>query len=137
MNVRRRLVVAAACVAAAFGLAACGGEDDFPNDPRPAAPLDLTANVTDREVVIGPSKIGAGLLNVTYSNQSDDPVSLTFDGPTVVTGPELPPGTVGSVKATFEEGDYEVSGGEESDARPAILTIGPNRPSSQNEVLLP
>ena len=137
MKVRRRLVVAAAAVTAAAALGACGGEDDFPNEPRPAAPLDLTANITDREVILGTSKIGAGLLNITIANQSKDTATPTFDGPTIVTGPEMPPGTVGSLKASFEEGDYEVTAGEESGARAATLEVGPDRPSSQNEVLLP
>jgi len=136
VKVRRRLVVAAAAAAASVALAACG-EEDFPNEPRPPAPIDLAANITDREVILGTEEVGAGLINVTVSNQSNEPAELTFDGPTLVNGPDLPPGTVGSVKANFEEGEYEVSGGEDAQAKPTILVVGPERPSSQNELLLP
>ena len=35
------------------------------------------------------------------------------------------------------EGDYEVNAGERSDAKPAQITVGPERESSKNELLLP
>lgn len=132
----RRLLVGVLAAAASLALAACG-EEDFPNDPRPPSPIDLTANITDREVILGAEEIGAGIVNVTVTNQSKDPAMLTFDGPTIVNGPELPPNTVGSVKANFEEGEYEVTGGEEAPAVPSVLVVGPERESSQNDLLLP
>ena len=35
------------------------------------------------------------------------------------------------------EGDYEVNAGETSDAKPAQLAVGPERETSQDELLLP
>lgn len=135
---------AGAAVVAAFGIAlagaGCGGEDDFANDPRPAAPIVVTAKVDAKEIVVSPEKFGAGLINITVSNQSDDPVRLTLVGP----GPEdnyesseVPPDGIGNLKAALNEGDYEVNGGERSDAKPAQITIGPPRPNSNDELLLP
>ena len=81
-SVNRRAGVAAAVVAALL-VAGCGGDEDFANDPRPAA-----ADRRHRQgrlrasVVVSPKSFGAGLVNITVSNQSDDPVTLTLVGPT-------------------------------------------------------
>lgn len=130
------LAVPVATLFAATTFVACG-EDDFPNEDRPPAPIEVTANVTDRKVIVSPSKVGAGPITVTASNQSKNPATLTFDGPSPATGTSIPAGGVGSMKANFETGDYEVSGGEESDAAPGKFTVGAQRPSSQNDLLLP
>jgi hypothetical protein len=136
MGVWRRLVVPAAALAAATGVAACGS-DDFENEPRPAPPIELTARISDTDVDISPSKVGGGPATITVSNQSRQPASLVLEGPTDAVGPELPPGAIGELKATLDEGAYEVSGGPESDAREGTLEVGPQRASSQNELLLP
>jgi hypothetical protein len=129
---------ALAVAAALFGLAAtgCGGED-FENRPRPPRPVDLTAKVDSEKVNIAPSEVGAGLTTITISNQSDDPIRFTLDGPTQVASQEIPPGGVGDLKVDLDEGLYEVSAGEGLTIRSDILTVGPERPSSQNELLLP
>jgi hypothetical protein len=133
---------AAACGITLAGVLAigCGGEEDFANDPRPAAPIVVTAKIDDQDVVVSPKKFGAGLVNFTISNQSEDPVRLTLVGPTPEDNQEsgeIPPGGVGNLKAEVSEGDYEVSGGERSDSTPAQVTVGPERASSSDELLLP
>jgi hypothetical protein len=40
-------------------------------------------------------------------------------------------------KVELQEGTYEVSGGPESRAKPQELVVGPERPSAQDELLLP
>ena len=131
---------AALLAVATLGVAGCGGEDDFANEPRPAAPIVVTAKVDAERVVVSPDQFGAGLVNITVANQSDDPVTLTFVGP----GPEdnhssgeIAPSGVGNLKAALNEGDYEVSGGDRSDAKPAKVAVGPPRKSSSDELLLP
>jgi hypothetical protein len=136
MSVWRRLVVPAAALAVAIGVAACGS-DDFENNPRPPSPVELSARISDRDVVISPTQVGGGPANITVSNQSRQPASLVLEGPTDAVGSELPPGAVGQIKATLEEGLYEISGGPESDAREGTLEVGADRESSQNELLLP
>jgi hypothetical protein len=135
----RRLVVPAAVIAAALGVAACG-DDDHPNEPRPPSPIELTARINDRDVIVSPSKasaVGAGPATIVISNQSEDPAALTLEGPTDEVGPELPAGGVGQMKTVLEEGDYEVTAGTDSDARSSVLAVGPQRASSQNDLLLP
>jgi hypothetical protein len=131
---------AAIGLVAALTLAGCGEDDDFANDPRPPAPIVVTAKVDSQKVVVSPKEIGAGLVNFTVSNQSPDPVRLTLVGPAPEgdqESGEIPPASVGNLKAEVVEGDYEVNGGERSDARPAEITVGPERESSNGELLLP
>jgi hypothetical protein len=135
----RRAGVAAIAVVA-LSAAGCGGDEDFANDPRPAAPIVVTAKVDADNVVVSPKSFGAGLVNITVSNQSDDPVTLTLIGPTPddnFESGEIPPNGVGNLKADVAEGAYEVSGGERSDAKPAQVEVGPDRASSSDELLLP
>ena len=139
MSLRRRVFAGAAALGATIGLGACG-EDDFENQPRPPAPIELSARVSDEEVSISPSKppeVGAGLATITISNQSQEEVSLTLEGPTDVASEPIPPGATGSMKSDLAEGEYEVTGGEESNAREDLLVVGPRRPSSQNQLLQP
>ena len=133
----RRALVAASVAPLAAGLAVGCGAEDHANDPRPPAPIEVTAKVDDDRVDVQPSKFGAGLVVMTVSNQSDDPVQLAVEGPTARTGSVIEPGQPGNLKVDFEEGEYEVTAGEDSQARPALLPVGPERASSQNDLLLP
>jgi hypothetical protein len=135
MRVRRSLVVTAA-LAAAVALAACG-EEDFENNPRPPSPIALSALINDQSVIVSPSDVGAGLATITVSNQSDDPATFTLSGPNDIATDEILPGNTATVKGELEEGEYEVSAGEDALARGGTLTVGPKRPSSQNDLLLP
>jgi hypothetical protein len=117
-------------------IGACG-EDDFPNDPRPPAPIELTAAIDPRSVSISPQSLGAGLVVLTVSNQTDEPTRLTLEGPTSATSNEIPPGGTGSIKAALAEGEYEAAAGAETGIKPATLEVGPERATSQNELLQP
>jgi hypothetical protein len=138
MSVGSRLILPVAAVAAAFAISACG-EDDFENNPRPPSPIELTALINDSEVKVSPSTaaaVGAGLATFTISNQSTEPAALVLEGPTDEASDEIPPGGTGSMKVALEKGDYVVSTGM-SDLRESSLEVGPERKSSQNELLLP
>jgi hypothetical protein len=117
-------------------LGACG-EDDHPNDPRPAAPVELTAAIDERSVIVSPKTLGAGLVTLTISNQTDEPARLLLEGPTSESSSEIPPGGTGAIKAALVEGDYEATAGAELDIKPARIAVGPDRPTSQNELLQP
>lgn len=135
LQVRRVTALVAGSLCAAL-LAACGA-DDFDNEPRPPAPVALTAAIDDRSVSISPSQLGAGLVTVTISNQSRETLRLTIDGPTSASSSDIVPGGTGNIKTALEEGDYEVSADSQVDIESAELEVGPTRPSSQNDLLLP
>ncbi len=138
MRARSRLVAPLAAVLAALAVGACG-EDDFANDPRPPAPIELTVRIADEVVNVSPSAardVGAGLATITISNQSQEAASLTLTGPTDEDGPEIPAGGTGEMKINLEEGEYTVAT-LEGNQREAKLEIGPDRKTSQNDLLLP
>ncbi len=135
MRARSRLVAPLAVLAAAFVLGACG-EDDFENEPRPPVPIELTARIADDVVNVSPSAAGAGLATITISNQSQEPATLVLEGPTDEESPEITAGGTGEMKIALEEGDYTVSTLEGSQ-REAKLEVGPERETSQNDLLLP
>ena len=126
----------AVALAAALGVGSCG-EDDFENEPRPPSPVELTARINEKAVVVSPASVGAGPVTITVSNQGGEDATLVLEGPTDLSGGEIPPGGVGTLKADLVEGDYEATAGPESNARPGELAVGPARPTSQNELLLP
>ncbi len=131
---RVRSLAAVAVALSAFVLAACGDED-FENNPRPPAPVSLSARIGDSGISVGPDEVGAGLATITISNQTADPATLVLEGPTDESSDSVVAGGTGSMKIELQEGDYQVSTSE--GAGQAKLTVGPERESSQNELLLP
>jgi hypothetical protein len=127
-------------LAAAF-LASCGGED-FKNEARAPIREALTGVIQPDEVTVSPSKLGAGPVEITISNQTDDPHSITLEGNSTVdrAGPVLP-GDTATIQKTLRRGTYEVKAGSAkavpTEIRPAVLKIGKERKNSNNDVLLP
>ena len=132
--VRRRCAAALAAVAAA-AVAGCGSED-FPNDPRPPAPVQLSAVVNQGKVTVAPRKTGAGLATITISNQSSDDLSLDFSGPSKASTSEISAGGVGTLQVKLDQGNYKVAASAGSISN-GTLKVGPERPSAQNQLLLP
>jgi len=133
----RTTLLASIVVLSALALTACGSSD-FPNDPRPPAPREISAKVDDKQVVISPNRIGAGLGVFTVANLSDSPIRFTVSGQkTEATTPEIQPGLPANLKVNLREGDYQVTAGGGLGIKPATLTVGPERQSSQNRLLLP
>ena len=140
MRRRRATAALAAAVIAALGAAGCGAED-FPNDPRPPAPIELTARVDDRKVEVSPierdgAPVGAGLANVTISNQTDSDQQLNFAGPVDRTTDPVVANGVLEFKIDLEEGEYVV-GTDDPSIDDMTFAVGPARPSAQNDLLLP
>lgn len=135
---RRSFLAGLVLLAAIGGVAGCGAED-HPNDPRPPAAVELSGKIDDRRVVFAPSEVGAGLAQITISNQSSDDVGLEFlDGVGKKAGEtnEIAAGSVGTIQLELKEGDYEVTPSV-STISSGTLAVGPERESAQNELLLP
>jgi hypothetical protein len=118
----------------------CGAED-FANDPRPPAPIQLSARVGPDDVRLSPNgaggqSVGAGLASFTISNQTDSEVSLTFVGPSEQrTAPIVSEGEM-NYQIDLLEGTYVVAT-DDPTIDDAELRVGPERPSAQNDLLLP
>lgn len=134
----RRSFLAGLVTLAAAGAVGCGAEY-HPNDPRPPAGVEISGKIDNHRVVVAPSSIGAGLAQITFSNQSDEAVTLDlFDGTGQQAGTtnEIAAGGVGNVQINLKRGDYEIAPDVGTIAS-GTLAVGPERPSAQNDLLLP
>ena len=139
---RNRTAALLAGVLSLLILGGCGDDDDFENDPRPPAPIQLSGVITDSEVSVEPRKIGAGPIVLIVSNQTEQSHTVTLNGPSgsEEVGPINPLDT-GRIQHNLEQGSYQIKAGSEEAAdeeiEAAVLTVGPPRESSSNSVLLP
>src|SRR4051794_13908696 len=130
----RALLVASALLAAL--IAAGCGRNDFKNDPRPPVPAEIAVKIARDGVVVSPKTFGAGLANFTVANLTDQAGSLAIRGPVTASTNQIPPAGTGAVKVELKSGIYEASV-DGITVRPFQFTVGPERPSGQNDLLLP
>lgn len=137
----RRLTAASALVAVA--LAACGGEGDYANEPRPPSPVVVAASIGPEAVDVSPQRLGAGPIELVVTNQTDaaQRVTLTGQGESAGSGvrqqtPPINPSSTASLKLDVDEGEYELTVGSDG-IRAGRLVVGAPRPSAQNELLQP
>jgi hypothetical protein len=127
-----------ASLAGVLALAAAGcGSEDFPNDPRPPSPIDVSAKIDSKRVVVSPNKFGAGLVNFTVANLSRDPVRFEVKGPTRGQTAMIEPGAPATLKMVLDKGLYLASTGDNGSTMSEQLHVGPPRSTSQNDLLLP
>ena len=135
--------VLATCAIAAVLLAGCGDDEDFKNEARAPVRLDLTGVIQQDKVTVSPADdLGAGPFELTISNQTDETHTVTLEGESLrqEAGSVEPSDTL-TFRQTLESGTYEVRAGSEQAQRqeiePAVLEIGPERPDSNSDLLLP
>ncbi len=131
----RPLPFIAAAVVTGLILAGCG-RNDFKNDPRPPIPAEVSVKIAKDGVGVSPREFGAGLVNFTIANLTTEPGTLAIQGPVDASSEEIVPAGTGTIKVDMKPGSYEASVSGVS-ARPFSFTVGPERPSGQNELLLP
>ena len=136
-------VLASGVASAAVLVAGCGGGKDFADQPRPAAPAQLSGVITDTGVTVSPNRVGAGPVVILVSNQTQQAKTLELDGANIApvhTAP-IDPSDTGSIKETLDPGTYTVKAGSTrataKTLRPAQLVIGKARPDSNDQVGLP
>jgi hypothetical protein len=120
---------------AALAVAGCG-RDDFENEPRPAVPAEITIEIGNDGVIVSPGTFGAGLVNFTVANLTKTPTTLAITGPTDAESDDIQPGGNTILKAEMVSGDYEASA-DDAQVQPFNFTVGPERESGQNDLLLP
>ena len=139
MNLRTGIT---AVLAAALLTGCGGGDDDYANNPRPPAPINVTAAITDRGITVSPTEFGAGPVVFIIANQTDEATKVTLEsdtsgGPGIkqTTSPINPDGTA-SLKVDMKTGNYEVRVDADK-IDPATLVVGAARTSAQDELLQP
>ena len=138
-----RWIAPAASALALLGAAGCGSGDSYKNDPRPPATIVISTAILPDKVSVSPVKFGAGPVSVTVANETDASQQLSIvrkvNGQTQDTndrtGPISPHDTA-TLKAELDEGDYEFRV-EGDGIEPAVITVGGERESAQNELLQP
>jgi hypothetical protein len=118
--------------------AGCGASAERKSNLRPPAPINISVVIGQDGVTASPARFGAGPIMVIASNQSTAQQRLTLDGPRIKrsVGP-IPPAETGSIQVTVQPGAYSLAADGGGGLKPAKLTVGPKRPSSQNQLLLP
>jgi hypothetical protein len=125
-------------------VAGCGGDADYKNDPRPPAPINVTAAITNSNVSVSPERFGAGPIVLIISNQSSSAQEVTFEtdelggsqpGRTFSTTPINPRGTA-TLKVDVRQGDWKL-GTKDGGIRAAAVSVGKTRKSAQNDLLQP
>jgi len=139
---RRTTAQVVPCLAVvAATVAGCGGGSDYKNEPRPAAPIVVTASISKDAVSVSPRKFGAGPVTLIVTNQTSASQQLTLEinsgqaGFKGRTGP-INPRDTGQLKADLGEGTYSVHV-DGNAIKAARLSVGSKRPSAQNDLLQP
>ena len=134
--------VLATCAIVAVLVAGCGDED-FERKPRAPVRIELTGVIQTDRVTVSPARdLGAGPFEITISNQTDEPHTITLEGETVKEDAgSLEPNDTLSIKRTLDPGTYEVRAGsaeaQPKEIEPALLEIGAERHDSNSDLLLP
>jgi hypothetical protein len=138
---RRTAQVVPSLALAGTLVAGCGASNDYKNEPRPPAPIVVTASINKNQVAVSPRRFGAGPITLIVTNQTGASQQLTLEvnsgqaGFKGRTGP-INPRDTGQLKADLARGTYSVHVDGNS-IRPAQLTVGRERASAQNDLLQP
>ena len=140
---RKRALAVGAGSLCVVALGACGSDNkDYANSDRPASPIIVTAAINREEVSLSPKKIGAGPISLIVANQTGAAQQVTLEsegldkkGIKQETGP-INPAETATLKADIAQGTYTVHVAREG-IEPAILSVGAERPSAQNDLLQP
>jgi len=129
------LVLVGAGTLSALG---CGGGGERANALRPPVPINVAVEIGDARVSVSPRRFGAGPITIIASNQSGASRRLQIDGPRLrqSLGPINPQDTA-TLKVTVNPGSYTISADGTGGPKPAAITVGPKRPSAQNQLQLP
>src|SRR3954469_5302229 len=147
-------------LAVALVAARCG-KQEHANDPRPPTPTEVTVSISQKEVSAQPAAIGVAGKNqqalsqnegqknpkissntpldvvFTIANLTDVDTHLEIQGPKDGTSGLRVAGGSRQYQVSLPAGNFLVSAGDIPGAVAAHLSVGPDRTSSQNDLLLP
>jgi hypothetical protein len=134
-----------AMVLAILAVAGCGSGDSYDNASRPPVTLTISVEVTGSRVAVSPVRIGAGPVVLLIVNASTRTREVTLTAPDgagrscvaddASSGPISPQSTA-RIQLPLVQGTCAVGVADDT-LRPARLTVGPERSSSQQNLLEP
>ncbi len=130
---------------AALTIAGCGTKERTANELRPPLPIQLNASLMAKKISLSPNQIGGGPITLIVSNLTSSDQRITFgaNSPSGSTdlridsqSATIAPNNTASMKANLSDGTYSLS--VENDVIPAaLLNVSGERPSAQNDLMLP
>lgn len=132
-----------AVVVLALGLGGCG-DDDFANEKRAPAPLQLAAAITPSSVTVSPSRLGAGTIELIASNLTSKSQQVTLSSQSLRDGTDpleqrtgpINPGDTASLTADLAQGTYRLTTRSPA-ITAATIRVGPQRASATDQLLQP
>ena len=158
---RSKPAIACALGALAVSLALGCGAEEHANNPRPQTPTEVTASISEEKVSVQPAKVGiAGegqqpisqnegqtspklssnrplTVVFTVANLTDTDTHLEIAGPKDDTSSLIVASGTTNYQVELPTGEYLVSAADIPGAFAARFSVGPDRRSSQNDLLLP
>ena len=133
-------------IAIAMAVVGCGASDDYANDPRPPAPINVAVSVKRDAVNVSPSHVGAGPARLIVTNLTAHSRDVEVTAPAgssrgcveadTSSGPINPRGTA-HLAVDLRQGECLIAVRGDHSTRPARLTVGRERPSAQDVLLQP
>ena len=144
-----------------LGLLASGcGAEDHPNEPRPPQAVEVTVSIADTRLSVQPSEVGYGqsdqpmsqnrdepqtelsssrpmTVSFTVSNLTDHDTALQIEGPASETSELVIAQGTNAFKVELPTGEYFIYAEGVPGTPESRFSVGPDRPSSQNDLLLP
>jgi len=130
---------------AALLVAGCGTKERTANELRPPVPIQLNASLMPKKISISPKQIGGGPVTLIVSNLTGIDQRITFgsNSPSGTSDLRLDsqsatiaPNDTALMKADLTDGTYTLS--VQDDSIPAsLLNVSGQRPSGQNDLMLP
>jgi hypothetical protein len=142
-TLRARALVLAS-VGATVLLVGCGSSESHKNKLKPAEPINVTANVSEKRISVSPNAFGGGPIVLIITNQTSRKQDVTLESATTSgkpgiqqsTGPIVPEGGTAQLQVNVTKGNYRLSTNDDR-VEPATIAVGSSRGSSQNELLQP
>ena len=152
--------MALAAVVGAAALVGCG-ESRHPNEPRPQVSRRISVTISPKQLIVQPTKIGVEAeetqeipqneghpappiktkapldITVVAANQTATDTKLRITGAKSGVSDTVYAHSPGTFGFNLPAGKYTISATAMPEARPAHLTVGSYRASSQNDLLLP
>lgn len=136
----RRVLTAALLVTVTAGVASGCGEERQPrkNAWRPALPAGVSVLMSAGSIRVDPQTVGAGQLDLMIANRTTNGRPLVLvrrdGGAVTLRTPMIAAGEATRAGVIVEPGSYELRSGS---LQSTALTVGPQRPSSQNQLQTP
>jgi hypothetical protein len=125
--------------------AGCGTKERTANELRPPLPIQLNASLMPKKISLSPGQIGGGPVTLIVSNLTATEQRITFGANSPSGTSELridsqsatiAPNDTATMKAELSDGTYSLS--VEGESIPtAVLNVSGERPSAQNDLMLP